>query len=415
MEPSRSWRRAILHVDMDAFFAAVEVLDNPSLAGKPVIVGGTPEGRGVVSTASYEARRFGVRSAMPAATAVRLCPQGIFLWPRMGRYAEISGRVFKALEEVSPLVEGLSIDEAFVDATGCCRGADPWRMEGGRFAIEDLAADVQARIETATGGLTASVGIAENKFLAKVASDLRKPRGRVVVPPGTGPRFLAPLPVERLWGVGPRTAEALHGIGLRRIGNVAETPEEKLQALLGADLASHLKRLSQGIDDRPVEAHLEARSVGRETTFAEFLSPSDRDGIEGVLFALADDVAFRLRADALWCRTVQLKVRDGKFRTCTRSRTLREPTQVVEDIYGAARALFWERIRLGRERVRLLGVTASNLIHEPLRQLELFDGRTAERERAESAARASDEIRRKLGDGAITRGRLLGRGRVRPR
>src|SRR5688572_2925400 len=153
MDPSISRHRAILHVDMDAFFAAVEVLDRPSLAGKPVIVGGTPEGRGVVATASYEARRFGVRSAMPAATAVRLCPQGIFVAPRMGRYAEVSGKVFAVLEEVSPLIEGLSIDEAFVDATGCCRGADPWRMERGRFAIESLAAEVQARIEKATGGL----------------------------------------------------------------------------------------------------------------------------------------------------------------------------------------------------------------------------------------------------------------------
>ena len=400
---------------MDAFFAAVEVLDRPSLAGKPVIVGGTPEGRGVVATASYEARRFGVRSAMPAATAVRLCPQGIFVAPRMGRYAEVSGRVFAVLEEVSPLVEGLSIDEAFVDATGSCRGEDPWRTDGDRCAAESLAAEIQKRIETATGGLTASVGVAENKFLAKVASDLRKPRGLVVVPPGTGPGFLAPLPIERLWGVGPRTAETLHGIGLRRIEDVARTPETRLEELLGGDLARHLKRLSAGLDDRPVEPGGEAKSIGRETTFGEFISPTDGEGIDRVIFALADDVASRLRAEGLWCRTVRLKVRDGKFRTFTRALTLEEPTQVVEEICGAARRLFAERIRLGRERVRLLGVTASNLVEEPLRQLDLFDGRAAERERAESAARASDEIRKRLGDGAITRGKLIGRGRGRAR
>jgi DNA polymerase-4 len=389
--------RAILHVDMDAFYAAVEVLDCPALAGKPVIVGGTPEGRGVVSTASYEARRFGVRSAMPAAEAVRRCPQGIFLPPRFGRYAAVSRQVFAILEAVTPLVEPLSIDEAFLDVGGCCG------------APAEIAGAIQARIERETGGLTCSIGCAENKFLAKVASDLRKPRGLVVVPPGGGREFLAPLPVERLWGAGPKTSARLRAAGMAVIGDVAARDEGELVALLGRDLAEHLAALARGLDDRPVLTGWEAKSLSQETTFAVFLSPRDEEAIGRVLFELADGVAARLREQGVWGRTVTLKVRDGRFRTCTRSVTLAEPTQVVEDIYRAATGLFRERVRLGREKVRLLGVGVKNLEREPLRQLELFDAGAVERERAARVAALSDAICRKHGDGAVTRGRLIAR------
>ena len=401
--------RSILHIDMDAFFAAVEVLDNPSLSGKPVIVEGTPEGRGVVSTASYEAREFGVKSAMPAAQAVRLCPDGIFLRPRMGRYADMSRKVFAILHDVTPLVEPLSIDEAFLDVSGCF----PRKPSSLRNRVypraEAIAREVQERVERETGGLTCSLGVAENKFLAKVASDLRKPRGLVVVPPGMGTEFLAPLPIERLWGVGPKTSEHLRSMGLTTIGQLTVLKGQDLEAIAGVEFGRHLYRLSRGIDDRPVETNWEAKSISQETTFANFLPPNDRESIEQVLFSLADSVAERLREDAFWARTIRLKVRDEKFKTCTRSRTLDSPTQVVEEIFATAVELFRERVRLGSRKVRLLGVGASQLTREPLRQLDLFDKRVESQSPAERLAQVADKIKKKLGDRAITRARLLGK------
>ncbi|MBI4606872.1 MAG: DNA polymerase IV [Planctomycetes bacterium] len=395
--------RSILHVDMDAFFAAVEVLDAPRLAGRPVIVGGTPEGRGVVATASYEARAFGVRSAMPAAQAVRLCPQGVFLRPRMGRYLDASERVFAVLRDVTPLVEPLSIDEAFLDVTGCPGPA------------EHLARELRSRIERATGGLTCSIGVAENKFLAKVASDLEKPRGLVVVPRGRGAAFLAPLPIEKLWGVGPKTAARLRELGLDAIGQVARTPERDLEMILGRELGRHLHRLSHGADDRPVVTDWEARSVSQETTFAEFIPPGDLERIEREIFDLSEGVALRLRQEGLWGRTVKLKARDDQFRTCTRALTLGAPTQLVEEISAAAVGLFRERVRFGAHAVRLLGVGVAGLTREPMRQLELFGADAGARERLERLARAEDAVRERLGDGAITRGRLVERRRERRR
>ena len=394
-QPESTPERTILHVDMDAFFAAVEILDNPALAGKPVIVGGTPEGRGVVSTASYEARKYGVRSAMPAAEAVRLCPGGIFLRPRIGRYDDASRQVFAVFHETTPLVEPLSIDEAFLDISGVRPGG------------EEAARRVQERVERETGGLTCSIGVAENKFLAKVASDLRKPRGLVVVPRGRGAEFLAPLPVEKLWGVGPKTAARLHELGLATIGKLARLPERDLEMILGADAGRHLHRLSRGLDDRPVEPDWEAKSISQETTFARFIPSSDHEAIERVLFELSDGVAFRLRQDGLWGRTVKLKARDERFTTVTRAITLESPTQVVEEIFEAARRLFHERVRFGNRAVRLLGVGVTNLLSKPVRQLDLFEEDPGARDRARSLAKVADAIREKLGDGAIVRGRLV--------
>jgi DNA polymerase-4 len=396
--------RSIIHLDMDAFFAAVEVLDNPSLRGKPVIVGGTPEGRGVVSTASYEARIFGVRSAMPAATAVKLCPHGIFLRPRMGRYADVSRRIFAILEEYSPLVEPLSIDEAFIDATGC----RPQRAAASRAyacgPAEAIARELQERVAAETG-LSCSLGVAANKFLAKLASDLEKPRGLVVVPEAGVEEFLAPLGIERLWGVGPRTAEHLRSLGLARIGDLQRTPERDLERFLGRELGQHLGRLCRGIDERPVVAEGRARSISQETTFAEFIPARDQERLERELFALAEAVAARLRQAGLWGRTLKLKVRDQRFTTLLRARTLESPTCLVDEIFPAALELFQKRVDLGGRSVRLLGVGMTGLTAEPCRQLDLLEPPAWKR--AAGAAAAMDAVNEKLGAGAVTLGRLV--------
>jgi len=340
---------------------------------------------------------------MPAAQAVKLCPHGVFLRPRMGRYADISRKVFAILRAVTPLVEPLSIDEAFLDVSGCHpqkRSTMP--------AAEAIAKEIQERVERETGGLTCSLGIAENKFLAKVASDLRKPRGLTVVPRGNSAEFLAPLPIERLWGVGPRTSELLRSLGVTTIGQISALKEKDLESILGVEFGRHLHRLSRGLDDREVETSWEAKSISQETTFAEFLAPNDREAIERVLFSLSDGVAERLREEAFWARTVTLKVRDENFKTCTRARTLESPTQVVEEIFSTANELFRDRVRLGARKVRLLGVAASQLAREPLRQLDLFEKKAEDRPPAEQRAQVSDQIKKKLGDKAITRARLLG-------
>ena len=407
--------RWILHIDMDAFFAAVEVLDDPRLAGKAVIVGGTPEGHGVVSTANYEARKFGVHSAMPAAQAVRLCPHGIFVRPRPGRYGEISRQVFALFREYTPLVEPLSIDEAFLDVTGC-HALKRVPTDGPQTTLDgtrDVAREIQARVQTETGGLTCSIGIAENKFLAKMASDLRKPNGIVLVPRGEAKSFLADLQIERLWGVGPRTAERLHAAGIVKIGDVSRRQLPDLEQLLGAELGRHLHRLSHGVDKRPVNIASDVKSISNETTFANFIPAGDVDAITNVLYSLSHQVATRLRQQRLWGRTVTLKVRDERFKTVTRSKTLPTSTRFVEEIFGVAESLFREKVELGRRRVRLLGVGVTQLDSEPRRQLDLFDTGTKTRERTDGLAEAEAAVRGRLGADAITRGRLIGKRRRR--
>jgi len=390
---------------MDAFFAAVEVLDDPSLQGKPVIVGGTPEGHGVVSTASYEARKYGVHSAMPAAQAVRLCPDGVFLRPRLSRYSLFSGQVFRILREYTPLVEPLSIDEAFLDVTGSHPHGASRHGDEATPAQVRIARELQERVRTETGGLTCSIGIAPNKFLAKLASDLEKPSGLVVVPVDGSEKFLEPLPLRRLWGVGPKTAERLQRVGFSRIGHLQRVSESDLERILGKELGIHLARLSRGLDDRDVEPHGDVKSVSHEQTFAKFIPSADTERIEQVLFSLSDAVAYRLRRSGLWGRVMTLKVRDERFETCTRSRSLASPTCVVEEIYEVMRSLFTERVKLKGRRVRLLGVGASGLTAEPSRQLDFFDSGRWKESRA--IAEVADAVRKKLGDDAITRGRLL--------
>jgi DNA polymerase IV len=391
----------ILHVDLDAFFAAVEQRDRPDLRGKPVIVGGgAPTARGVVSAASYEARRYGVHSAMPLRTAYALCPQGVFLPVDGRKYQRVSREVMTILRRYTPLVEPISIDEAFLDVTAS------------RALFGDgptIAATIKAAIVTEVG-LTASVGVATTKLVAKIASDLRKPDGLVVVPAGEEAAFLAPLPIGRLWGVGEKTAAALGEFGVTTIGDLAQIPEEILVRRFGRHGGS-LGARARGIDPDPVGGGDPAKSIGHEHTFD--VDTSDPELIERTLLAMADGVASRLRSAGFKAGTVTVKIRDSSFRTITRQRTLLVPTDLTEPIWRVALELARPEVR--GLKVRLLGVTASHLGERE--QLGLFDagleaGTGSERRR--KATQAADAIRRRYGDRAVTRARLLGAGLPAP-
>jgi DNA polymerase IV len=336
--------RTILHLDLDAFYASVEQLDDPSLRGRPVIVGG-PSNRGVVCAASYEARRFGVRSAMPTSQARRLCPEGVFLHPRFSRYGELSDRVFGVYRRYTPLVEPLSLDEAFLDVTAsrALHGDGP-----------SIAARIKREVRAETG-LAVSAGVAEVKLAAKIATDLGKPDGLVVVPPGGVAGFLAPLPVGRLWGVGGVTEAALRRVGVSTIGDLARLPESALGTALGADRARGLRALARGEDDREVVPDEAARSVGGEETFEEDLV--GEAALSRVLLLQASRVGRRLRAARLRGRIVTLKVKYADFTQVTRRVTLEAPTDDDRLIYRTARDLL-ARIEAGRP-VRLAGVTVS--------------------------------------------------------
>jgi DNA polymerase-4 len=380
--------RAILHVDLDAFFAAVEQRDRPELRGRPVIVGGDPRARGVVSAASYEARAFGVHSAMPLRTAGALCPNGVFLPVDGAKYRRASGQVMEILGRFTPLLEQVSIDEAFLDVAGSEALFGP---------PEAIARRIKAEVREEVG-LTASVGVATTKLVAKIASDLRKPDGLVVVPPGEEAAFLAPLPIRRLWGVGEQTRTVLAEHGVRTIGDLAALPVDVLVRRLGAHGAA-LHDRAQGIDPSPVTGDVAAKSVSHEHTFD--VDTADADVIERTLLALAEGVASRLRAGHVRAATVQVKVRDSAFTTVTRQRTLPEPTDLADPIFRTALELARPEVR-GR-RIRLLGVGAHGL-GEPT-QLGLF---AAEDPRRRKAVEAQDEIRRRYGSRALTRARLLG-------
>jgi DNA polymerase-4 len=394
MGTGRTLPRVILHLDMDAFYAAVEVRDHPELRGKPLIIGHRGR-RGVVSTCSYEARKFGVRSAMPSVTAERLCPQALWLPGRMRVYSAVSREIRRILRDCSPLVEPISIDEAFLDLTGIAGDLD----DGARIGRK-----LKRRIRTEQH-LTASVGVAPNKFLAKVASDLEKPDGLVLLALEDVPTVLWPLPVRRLWGVGPRTAERLNRGGIRRISDLLGVSEEALAALVGPASAAHLRALARGQDRRPVHTRREAKSISEERTYGTDLTRPD--DIDRAMLARAEGVARELREDGLVARTVHLKVRTGDFTTWTRSKTLPAPTCYAEPVVEAARAMFRERIRLGGKGIRLLGVGVSDLRPAGSGQAELFG--SPDDERSRRLARATDAVRGKLGEKAITRARLLDR------
>jgi DNA polymerase-4 len=387
--------RTILHVDLDAFFAAVEQRDHPELRGKPVIVGGGgPTDRGVVSTASYEARRFGVRSAMPLRTAAALCPDAVFVPVHGSTYASVSREVMSILRRFTPLVEPVSIDEAFLDVTGSA-------------ALFGDGATIARRIKAAIADelrLTASVGVGPSKLVAKVASDLRKPDGLVVVRPGTEAGFLAPLPVGRLWGVGTRTATTLREHGVVTIGDLAAMPIDTLVRRFGKHGAA-LHDRALGMDPDPVEGGDPAKSIGHEHTFD--VDTGDAEVIERTLLAMADGVSGRLRAAGLRAGTVSVKIRDSAFRTVSRQRTLAEPTDLTEPIWSTALELARPEVR--GKRIRLVGVTASNLAAPE--QLGLFGPADDRRRRAVEAA---DQVRRRFGVRAVTRARLIGAGLPAP-
>jgi DNA polymerase-4 len=378
----------ILHVDLDAFFAAVEQRDRPELRGKPVIVGGGgPDQRGVVSAASYEARKFGVNSAMPLRTAGRLCPQGVFLPVDGRKYQSVSREVMAILRRFTPQVQPISIDEAFLDVTGS------------RALFGDGEAIGRTIKETIRGevGLTASVGVATTKLVAKIASELRKPDGLVVVPPGDEAAFLAPLPISRLWGVGGKTAEALRDFGVVTIGDLAALPPDALVRRFGKHGGSLVDR-AVGRDPDPVATGDPAKSIGHEHTFD--VDTANREVIERTLLGMADGVAWRLRASGLKAVTVALKLRDSSFTTITRQISLDVPADLTEPIYEAAVTLL--RRELHGQRIRLVGVTASNF--RDREQLALF-GEDDPRRR--QTAEALDRIRRRFGERAVTRARLV--------
>ena len=380
--------RTILHVDLDAFFAAVEQRDRPELRGKPVIVGGVPPGRGVVSAASYEARAYGVHSAMSVTEAFRRCPHGVFLPVDGRRYQQASRDVMAILRRFTPQVEPISIDEAFLDVTG----SRPLFGEG-----PAIAAAIKSAVRDDVG-LTASVGVATTKLVAKIASDLRKPDGLVVVPAGEEAAFLAPLPISRLWGVGQKTATVLEEYGVKTIGDLAALSPDLLVRRFGKHGAS-LGTRALGMDDDPVHEGDPAKSVGHETTFDT--DSSDPEVIERTLLALSEGVAGRLRSASVRASTITVKIRDSSFKTITRQRTLAEPTDLTEPIYRTALELTRPQVR--GIRVRLLGVSASNLGERE--QLELF---AADDPRRRKVVEAADAVRRRYGSRAVTRGRLVG-------
>ena len=388
---TKTWTRAIIHLDMDAFYAAVEVLDAPELRGKPVIVGGSKE-RGVVSSASYEARKFGIHSAQPVATAVRLCPHGVFRPVRMKRYQEVSRQIFAIFRRFSPLVEPLSLDEAFLDVTGSTR------LFG---HPEEIAAKIKEQVVEEMG-LTLSAGVAPTKFVAKIASDIRKPDGLTIVPEGKVKEFLEPLPIEKLWGVGKATRETLSHLGVKTIGDLSRLSAKILGRKLGKQ-GLHLYLLAKGVDEREVEPEREVKSIGHENTYAQDIS--DLALAKKELLSLATKVGKRLRRHSLVGKTVTLKVKYHDFVQITRSFTLVEPTDDSRKIFQTCCDLLG-KTEVGKKPVRLFGISLSRLGEsEETRQLTLFEGERADKRRRLNEA--LDTILDKFGDEAIIPGTLL--------
>jgi DNA polymerase IV len=388
--------RAILHIDMDAFYASVEEQDHPELRGKPLIVGGTGA-RGVVAAASYAVRSFGVRSAMPMREALHRCPQAVVVAPRMARYQEVSARVFEIFREFTPLVEGLSLDEAFLDVTGS------ERLLG---QPEAIGAEIRRRIARQTG-LTASVGIAPNKLLAKIASDLHKPDGMCRIDAGNLREILDPLPIHKLFGVGQKTLPTVLAAGIRTFGDARSATDEMLWRAFGTHGRAMRDRAS-GLDDRPVEPDREEKSISAEETFAVDIKAAAE--LEVQLTQLADRTASRLRTHQLLAGQVSVKIRRADFKTYTRQRVLRPPTQDTGIVLAAAQALLrgWLASQPNAP-VRLLGVGVGNL--QPQQQADLFSAPLENPgARLDSAV---DGIRDRFGKELLTRASLLPRGAQR--
>jgi DNA polymerase-4 len=383
--------RKIIHLDLDAFFCAVEEQLNPSLQGKAFAVGGRPEERGVVASCSYAARRFGVRSAMPMARALRLCPQLIIVASRHGKYSQVSRQVMAHLNALTPHVEQISIDEAFLDVSELPQ------------PVETIARQLQAQVRQ-DPGLPCSLGVATNKLLAKTATDVGKasfrgegpPNAITVVPPGQEAAFLAPLPVEALWGIGPKTAERLAEMDIRTIGDLANRSESQLMRLFGKN-GYDLALRARGIDDRPIVTSHEVKSISQETTFAKDVR--EVKVMERTIFQLAAGVGTRLRRNQLTGSTVKIKLRWADFTTLTRQLTLEQATDQDKDIYQAAISLFHKTWLPGKP-VRLLGVGVSGL-GAPIRQLSLWD---EDSEKDRQLQTAIDELRQRFGKQIVQRG-----------
>ena len=380
--------RQIIHVDMDAFYASVEQLDNTDLAGKAVIVGGHPKKRGVVSAASYQARKFGVHSAMPMSQAVRLCPHAIVLPARMKRYVELSRQIHAIFQKFTPQIEPIALDEAFLDVTGS------QQLLG---SAEKIGRDIKLQIKEQLG-LVASVGIAGNKFLAKLASDLDKPDGFVIITDENKQQILDPLGVSKIWGIGKVTEQALKSKGITTIRQLREASPDILYAIF-KDQTPHILRLAQGIDNRQVESNREAKSISSEQTFAADIT--DKDILLGVLLNQVEDVAQRLRANDLEARTITLKLRYDDFRTVTRSTTFACPTNTTKTLWQQAREVFVKWHKKSPGPLRLLGFGASGLQKGGAGQQMLFA--EPKQQKQERLDKACDEIRGKFGHDALGR------------
>jgi DNA polymerase IV len=381
--------RKILHIDLDAFFCAVEELHDPTLKGKPFAVGGQADQRGVVASCSYAARQFGIRSAMPMSRAQRLCPDLIVISSRHGNYGEVSRQVM-ALIDITPFIERISIDEAFIEVTDLPQ------------SLEEIAQDLQKRINTQLR-LPVSIGGGTNKLIAKIANDWGKkqklgphpPNAITLIPPGEEATFLAPLPVQSLWGIGPKTAEKLAGLGIHTIGTLANTPKETLAMLFGR-FGPDLRQRAMGVDDRPISMEHAIKSVSHEITFAQDLT--DEGELLEQLRRLCEQVGRRLRKDSLAGTTVQIKLRWPDFSTITRQKTLPSPSNLDQEIYDTVMVLFRENRPSGKP-VRLIGVGVSNL-SPPVRQLSLWDD---DHEKHHKLLSAVDELRERYGKDIITR------------
>ena len=392
MTEKRNKDKTIIHLDMDAFYPAVEILDNPELKGKPVIVGGSTK-RGVVSSASYEARKYGVHSAQPIAQAVKLCPQGIFLPVRMSRYKEISDKIFEIFHRFTPLVEPLSIDEAFLDITGTDR------LLGDPVSV---AKKIKKTIFKETG-LTVSAGVAPSKFIAKIASDMDKPDGLTIVPESDIQAFLDPLPLSKMWGAGKVTQEKLARYNIKTFRDLRKFPLETLERIFGKNgLRMHF--LAMGIDDRSVKVDHETKSVGHEETFLEDIT--DINSCERHLLGLTMKTAERMRHNHFKGKTLTLKVKYNDFTQVTRSLTLDDYTDDGMQMYITVRNLL-EKTETGRRPVRLLGISISGLIVDgSSNQLSLFSG-NEKKEKSEKLNKAVDSLHDKFGKKSILPGRLL--------
>lgn len=379
----------ILHVDMDAFYASVEERDNPSLVGRPLIVGGTPDGRGVVAAANYAVRKFGVHSAMPTARALQLCPHAVVLRPRMEHYAAVSAKIREIFHRYTPEVEPLSLDEAFLDATGC------EQLFG---SVETIGRGIKKDIFNELN-LVASVGVAPNKFLAKLASDLDKPDGFTVIQKNAIQQVLDPLPVTRIWGVGKATKQSFDQIGVTTIGDLRQLSVDELRKTFGQS-GEHFWRLARGIDDRQVVSDRSAKSISHETTFPADIR--DRDVLRAWLLELTEQVSRRLRQNNIRGRTVQLKVRYSNFDTITRSKSLAEPTNVTDHLWSVVSELLMSGLPNRPLIVRLLGMGVSQLQPQDSVQRSLFE-QEEDDERSSKLDAVADQIRDRFGSTSLRR------------